>query len=109
MQKQIILSRDISVGQKTRESARFGDGFNYRVEAAFALDDFDRERAEMALAAALNKIDHKALGVDVDLGFEPTSQNLCRFLADEIRKTAPLRALVLIRGDGSRFEFILAP
>lgn len=103
MRKEIVLSRNISVGQKTKASSRFGDGFNYRVEATFLLDGFNRVQAETALAEALKKIDHKALGVDVDLGFEPTSENLCRFLADEIRRAAPLLSLALIRGDGSRF------
>ena len=102
MKQFIVLKRHISVSQKfSGSAAKFGEGFNYSVEATFPLEDYNPEAASEALKNALAKVDHKALGLDVDLGFEPTSPALCAFLAREIVGLSFLR---LVRGDGATFE-----
>jgi hypothetical protein len=105
MKQEILLRKNISLGQKTSDSmGAFGDGFNYVVEAGFPLLNFDRVRASVALEGALAKIDHKALGMDVDLGFEPTSEALVVFLAAEIERGYGLSSFRLVRGDGRVYE-----
>jgi hypothetical protein len=103
MAAEIVYRQSISVAQKTKGTGPYGLGFNYVVEAAFALSqDFRGEDARSALEGALARIDHQALGVDLDLGFEPTSAQLCHYLRGEIEKNyAPgVLRLELRRGDG---------
>ena len=104
MVQEAVFRKFISVGQKTTaDSSPYGQGFNYTVEAGFALSPgFDREACLKAFGKALAVIDHKALGVDVDLGVEPSSAELCLYLKEQIRKSYPpgVTSLKLYRGDG---------
>jgi len=66
-------------------SERYGQGVNYQFEVALDFHaGFSHERALRCLDEALSLIDHKALGVDVHLGCEPTSAALCSFIAQEL-------------------------
>ncbi len=96
-----FLVRSMAVGQKSSSSAGdYGQGFNYRVEFGFA-PGFAPAKVELCLKEVLGRVDHRALGVDVDLGFEPTSVRLAAWLAQEVAAKAPeLREVRLVRGDG---------
>ena len=109
MKSLILLRRHISVGQKTVDSSVHGAGFNYRIEASFMLSGtFERQVAAQELSAALARIDHRALGVDLNLGFEPTTTALCSFLAGILRTASPLLLKFrMVRGDGLTAEWIV--
>jgi hypothetical protein len=103
----VFLRKFIAIGQKTQEDTEsFGRGFNYWVEVGFPLSEtFDRLLAARVIDDVLGQIDHKALGVDVDLGINPTSQNLCVWIANEIAcrwssKQRDQLEIRLLRGDG---------
>lgn len=93
----IYLQRFIALGQKTDHcSAQFGRGFNYHVEAGFPPGNW----AEV-LDSVLSRLDHKALGVDFDLGVEPSSARVCDWIARELESKSGVRVeVVLRRGDG---------
>jgi hypothetical protein len=98
VKQEIIFRKDIAVGQKTSSSGAYGDGYNYLIEAGFPMGS-DHGECLSHFLAALAKIDHKALGIDVDLGFEPTSQALCEFLMRELSSSGAT-SLRMLRGDG---------
>jgi len=103
MKQEIVFKQHFATGQKTSgDSTRFGLGFNYTVEASFALTPgVDADHCIEALNKAVATVDHKALGVDASLGFEPTTANLCRHLSNQIREHySPGAHVRLIRGDG---------
>jgi hypothetical protein len=108
MNQEIIFRKNIAVGQKSSEpSGPYGRGFNYVVEISFPLaPGFNSEPCLKAIDDVLSAIDHKALGVDVDLGVEPTSFNLCKYIAEEIKQhfgQSPV-SVKMIRGDGFTFK-----
>ena len=101
----IFLARSIAVGQKSGvHPSLYGQGFNYWVEVGFALDHlFQSSTCNEMLDQILSLIDHRALGVDVDLGLEPTSSALCTWIQSEFEKRGKAVTLRLIRGDGTRY------
>jgi hypothetical protein len=104
MTQDIFVRSFISVGQKTQADATtYGRGFNYWVEVGLPYsENFDREKTLTALQALLEVVDHRALGVDQKLGFEPTSLKLCVWLAQEWAKRTGVNPVKvqLERGDG---------
>jgi hypothetical protein len=108
MKQEIVFKQYFATSQKTSADSGFGLGFNYILEAYFALTPgMDTDQCLDALARAVATVDHKALGVDVNLGFEPTTANLCRYLSLEIKKHYGSGAFVkLIRGDGLAAEHL---
>jgi hypothetical protein len=103
MQTRFYIRKSIAVGQKTAKTpSAYGQGFNYQVEVGFALDSTFCDTNTRLVADVLAAIDHKALGLDVALGFEPTSGRLCYWLASEIQKRTQCAEIQvrLVRGDG---------
>jgi len=100
MKPAFFLKYNLALGQKTEaDTAAYGRGFNYQVEAGFA----GEESAEHDRVASdvLSLIDHKLLGIDFDLGVEPTTVNLCWWIFTHLKKRCPELAEVrLLRGDG---------
>lgn len=94
----------MAVGQKTKPTESFGAGFNYWVEVRFPFA-VERERAEQALSETLAVLDHKALGVDVEISQEPNSANLAHHIYEDIsRRLGVLVQVRLERGDAWTFE-----
>lgn len=105
MKVEVLLREFIAVAQKTAEDTplhhRFGQGFNYVVEAVF---DFNiDETARHDLKRVLARIDHKSIGLDLDLGFSAGSGSLCKYLWQEL-KSSGVRSVTLRRGDGLSFS-----
>lgn len=98
---EVFLKRHISIGQKTGPQG-FGQGANVEVTAGFAAGHgWNDGAAGGTLAEVLKIIDHKALGVDLDLGFSPTLPALCEWIFAELNKRKqPVCEVRLLRGDG---------
>lgn len=90
----------MAIGQKsTDDPGTYGQGFNYIVEAGFS--ESGTPDSLRTLVDALKSIDHKLLGLDVNLIDNPTSQNICRWLYSAIKaKDESLYEIRLLRGDG---------
>ena len=101
---QTVYLRHLALAQKTTAAGSgspFGQGFNYRLEVTVEGAPLEFERR---LEAVLTGLDHKALGVDVELGFEPSTAALARFIAERLAP-APVREVYLARGDGYGVRF----
>jgi len=94
-----FFRRFIAVGQKS-EGSLGGQGFNYWLEVCCPFQ-MEREACLKALDQVCAEIDHKALGIDVDLAVTPTSVNLVGWIADQMRARLSTTVDVrLERGDG---------
>ena len=92
------LVQNIAIAQKINE------GHNVRVEVGFTGDEHN---AAAAITSVLKKIDHKALGLDVDLGFEPELTRLCPWVFQSLKESG-LDSLIevrMVRGDGVSCRF----
>jgi hypothetical protein len=100
----LFLIRSIAIGQKTqRSSSAFGEGHNINVHAGFRVQTGAEESAlNAALDKVLKAIDHRALGVDVDLGMDPELSNLAPWLLEKLHAEGAASAceIKLVRGDG---------
>lgn len=97
----IYYRRHLALGQKNSADAGiYGQGFNYVVEAGFR-QPAGTSKSAGALADALKVIDHRLLGLDVNIIENPTSQNICRWLYATVKaKDESLYEIRLLRGDG---------
>ncbi len=93
--------------------SRFGEGHNYSVEVGFLKPHVAGEevRLRAALDAVLVAMDHRALGVDVDLGVEPETPQLAEWIAKKLTDAqgASVREVRLIRGDGMTATYFAQP
>jgi hypothetical protein len=109
MNRTIFFRTAISVAQKTRESGSYGDGFNYHIEVGVSAHlGLDENLILRQIASVTGELDHKALGIDFDLGQEPTSVFLTQWLEARL-KTAiggAYASVRLIRGDGAEFSIL---
>ena len=107
MKRVSIFRRRLAIGRKTsRMAERWGQGANLGVEVHVALTgEAEREPAARAIGDALREIDHRALGVDVDLGYEPSGANLARFLRDRLHAGPPVVRIECRLGDGRSFSW----
>lgn len=104
LQTEISFSQFIAIGQKTSTStSQWGEGANYRVVLDVRPEHEPAARA--GLGETLSQLDHRALGVDVDLGFEPTPTNLAEWIFKQISTHAPVLRVSLRRGDGRVFSY----
>jgi hypothetical protein len=106
MNRTIFFKSHMSVAQKTRASGPYGDGFNYHVEVGIhSHPGLDEKQIVRQIASVTSVLDHKALGVDFDLGQEPTGVALFLWLEDKLKSTLGLAfaTLKLERGDGHEF------
>jgi 6-pyruvoyltetrahydropterin/6-carboxytetrahydropterin synthase len=77
-------------------------GHNWRVKADFGAEDLDRSGMVMdfrdlktLLRAALQRLDHTYLNDVVPFDkLNPTTENLCRYIAEEVEKNLPGRICV---------------
>jgi 6-pyruvoyl-tetrahydropterin synthase len=108
----LYFSQFIAIGQKTKASASpFGEGHNYMVEVGVALQGALEDDLSSKIGAVLKEIDHKALGVDVDLGVEPETSRLAewifkRLAANGIKNVVDVR---MNRGDGMTARYFVQP
>jgi hypothetical protein len=105
MTQVLRLRRFVSLGQKIsldRDSRPFGEGFNYWVEIGFPQLNFCWEDLDRITSKILSRIDHKAIGLDVHLGFEPTTAALAVWLKQELEAATGISGVEvkLNRGDG---------
>lgn len=105
MIEKIYFRNFISVAQKsTASSAQYGEGYNYWVETGVKTPlRGDESLVQRKIKETVGRLDHKALGTDVDLGFDPTSVRLCEWLFEEIKRAcAPEEVMEvrMLRGDG---------
>ncbi len=107
MTEEILLREFIAVSQKLKDDPQYpyGKGYNFTVEVAFRLSpentlkNINETRLRQRLRVVLGRLDHKALGLDVDFGFEPETAALCRFIFTELDGLGVTR-VALTRGDG---------
>lgn len=109
----IFLRRFIALGTKTKDSStRFGEGHNFIVEVGFAAQDSVHEtRWSEQLDNVISRIDHHAIGVDVELGFNPVPSALAEWLFKELKRLGvdAVREVRLIRGDGPAVAYFAQP
>ncbi|MBX3022310.1 MAG: hypothetical protein KF799_11610 [Bdellovibrionales bacterium] len=93
----------ISLALGPATTAPYGQGFNCVVEAYCRADSSAADpEIKKLIRQIVDRIDHRAVGVDVDLGIAPTLPALAEWLAEELI-TAGVHALTrvrLSRGDG---------
>lgn len=107
----VYFKKFIAVGQRTHAmTSPFGEGHNIHVEVGFPLP---LKLEEIALNAemdrVLKEIDHRALGVDLDLGFEPETTALARWIFERLSATVAVADVRLIRGDGLSVRYFAQP
>lgn len=103
----IFFRSHLSVSQKTAVSGAYGDGFNYHIEVGVrAHPGRDEAKTKALIASVTSQLDHKALGIDFDLGQEPTSIAVLKWLEARLRQVlgADFVELKLQRGDGLQLE-----
>jgi 6-pyruvoyl-tetrahydropterin synthase len=109
----LYLNHFIAIGQKTKASSSgFGEGHNYMVEVGVAVQGaLQVEVVKAKIGAVLNEIDHKALGVDVDLGVEPETSMLPKWIFERLRKSglSEIREVRMNRGDGMTASYLVQP
>ncbi len=99
MPVQLRFKKHISVGQKSKnEPGVYGQGFNYAVEADFG-ESCDEGLALRALREVLKDVDHRHLSLDSELIPEPNSENLCRYIFEQLKSKR-----VQVTGFGSSGE-----
>ena len=109
----IFLRRFIALGTKTKDSSsRFGEGHNFTVEVGFGVQGSrDEARWSGALDIVMARIDHHAIGVDVELGFNPVPSALAEWIFKELKSLGvnEVREVRLIRGDGPVAAYFAQP
>ena len=93
-------------------SSRFGEGHNFTVDAGFRVEAVsDEARLNASLNKVLARIDHRALGVDVDLGLDPVPSALAEWIFKELRAEGESSAceIQMIRGDGLKAAYFTQP
>jgi len=85
----------MAIGQKTSSSkSPWGEGHNIRVDVGFLEPNLE------ALDVVLKKVDHRLLGVDVDLGVDPTLGALAEWIFSQLAESESVVDVRLTRGDG---------
>jgi hypothetical protein len=99
MNTEFLYRKHISLALNPSSRAPYGQGANCWVEVV-SRAPFETGIADRVLA----RVDHKSMGVDFDLGEEPTLSGVAAWLARELR-AAGLKDLAYVgmeAGDGSR-------
>lgn len=103
MTQEIFFRKFIAVGQKNSASvSSYGEGFNYWLEIGLRLTpDLISIEVQNKISEVVAQMDHRALGLDVKLGFEPTTAQLCAHVARKLRAVCGESGVKvrLIRGD----------
>lgn len=110
----IFFRRFIALGVKTKgSSSRFGEGHNFTIEAGFRVESKgDEARLIASLDRVLARIDHRALGVDVDLGLDPVPSALAEWIFKEhhgAERETSLCEVHMLRGDGLKAAYFTQP
>lgn len=103
----------MALGAKTKDSSsRFGEGHNYIVEVgANTQSSLDEARLSDQLKNVIARIDHRAIGVDVELGFNPVPSALAEWVLKELKSqgVSGVCEVRLIRGDGFVATYFAQP
>lgn len=101
MKLRSICRGHLAIGRKTPQTrGRWGQGFNLLVEVEWTSVDVGHDER---LREALGRIDHRSLGVDLDLGFPAEGAALAAWLARELG--AGVARVTLLQGDGRGFSW----
>lgn len=103
MTPEYLYRRHIALASNPSKDAPYGQGFNCVVEIA-CKPGLDSKIVIRAFQQTLNRIDHKALGVDVELGVATSLPSLAQWLGRELAAAGihTLQSLSFERGDGYR-------
>lgn len=103
MNQKILFLHNVAIAIKTAQSGPFGEAFNCQIGIEVPLEQ--NERLRPVIKSIVGRLDHKALGVDLDLGIDLSGARLTRWLRDTIEQETgvlPVRVQIL-RGDGIGF------
>lgn len=102
MSCEIFLRQAMALGQKTSaDSSHYGQGHNYWVEVGWLTSE-DIGLARRSMTTVVYRIDHHALGVDLDVIVDPSLESVAQWIFSELKTehgSSPTQ-LRLCRGDG---------
>ncbi len=106
MPQNYYFHQAVALSLKENNASPFGKAFNCKISVGVPLEC--HEKAERAFKAVVGQVDHQAIGLDVDLGIEPSFENLVRWIysAFELELGQAPVEVILERGDSTTFSCV---
>lgn len=99
MNVHFFFRRHIAIGQKRAlDSEAYGRGFNYTIEVGFPWKK-DLSNEQRKLNNILNGIDHRLLGLDLQVVEDHSTHQICAWIFEQLKDWTPV-SVRMIRGDG---------